>query len=64
MNTQSQEKAKSVLRNRTSFVYREVPGLRHETKDVLKQLHANIELIDDMSRRLSFVLNEVRTLVR
>lgn len=44
--------------------YRELPGLRHETKDVLQQLHANISMIEDLSGRLSFVMTEVRTLIR
>jgi hypothetical protein len=44
--------------------YHELPGLHHETRDVLKQLDANINLLDDLSGRLSFVLNEVRTMVR
>jgi hypothetical protein len=44
--------------------YRELPGLRHETKDVLQQLHANIQMIEDLSGRLSFVMSEVRSLIR
>jgi hypothetical protein len=44
--------------------YRELPGLRHETKDVLQQLHANIQMIEDLSGRLSFVMGEVRSLIR
>ena len=44
--------------------YTELPGLRHETRDVLKQLDANINLLEDLGGRLSFVLNEVRTMIR
>ena len=44
--------------------YRDLPGLKHETKDVLKQLNSNIRLLEDMSGRLSFVLSEVRSLIR
>lgn len=42
----------------------EAPALRHETKDVLKQLHANISTLEDLGGRLSFVLGEVRSLIR
>jgi hypothetical protein len=44
--------------------YHELPGLRHETRDVLKQLDANIQLLEDLGGRLSFVLNEVRGMIR
>jgi hypothetical protein len=44
--------------------YVELPGLHHETRDVLKQLDANINLLEDLGGRLSFVLNEVRTMIR
>lgn len=44
--------------------YRELPGLRHETKDVLQQLHANVAMIEDLTGRLSFVMTEVRSLIR
>ena len=44
--------------------YIDLPGLRHETRDVLKQLDANIQLLEDMSGRLGFVLSEIRTLIR
>jgi hypothetical protein len=44
--------------------YRELPGLRHETKDVLQQLHANIQMIEDLNGRLGFVMSEVRSLIR
>jgi hypothetical protein len=43
---------------------RELPGLRHETKDVLQQLHANIQMIEDLNGRLSFVMGEIRSLIR
>lgn len=41
-----------------------LPGLRHETKDVLKQLQANINYLEDLGGRLGFVLSEVRSLIR
>jgi len=44
--------------------YRELPGVTNETRDVLKQLDANIQLLEDMNGRLSFVLSEVRGLLR
>ena len=44
--------------------YRELPGLRHETKDVLQQLSANIQMIEDLTGRLGFVMSEVRSLIR
>jgi hypothetical protein len=44
--------------------YRERPGLRHETKAVLQQLHANIQMIEDLNGRLSFVMGEIRSLIR
>ncbi len=42
----------------------ELPGLRHETKDVLKQLEMNIQLLEDLGGRLGYVMSEVRTLIR
>ncbi len=44
--------------------YVEVPGLRHETRDVLKQLDSNILLLEDLGGRLGFVLAELRSLIR
>ncbi len=44
--------------------YHDIPGLRHETLDVLKQLDQNLRALEDASGRLSFVLCEVRTLIR
>jgi hypothetical protein len=44
--------------------YHELPGLRHETRDVLKQLDANISLLEDLGGRLSYVLGEVRSVIR
>ena len=44
--------------------YQEIPGLRHETKDVLKQLHNNIQLLEDLGGRLGFVMSEIRSLIR
>lgn len=39
-------------------------GNRHETKDVLKQLHTNIQLLEDLGGRLGFVMSEIRSLIR
>lgn len=44
--------------------YSELPGLRHETKDVLKQLQANIQMLEDLGGRLGFVMSEVRSIIR
>lgn len=44
--------------------YQEFPGLRHETKDVLQQLNANVQLLEDLTGRLGFVMSEVRSLIR
>jgi len=35
-----------------------------ETKDGLKQLHANLNALEDLTGRLGFVLADVRTLIR
>lgn len=55
-NTRSNERA--------NHGYHELPGLRHETKDVLKQLHNNIALLEDLGGRLGFVMSEVRSVIR
>lgn len=60
----SSPKIEKSLRSRERLDYHEVPGLRHETKDVLKQLQTNIQLIEDLSGRLGFVMSEIRTLIR
>lgn len=44
--------------------YNEIPGIRHETKDVLKQLDANLRTLEDLGGRLGYVLSEVRGLIR
>lgn len=44
--------------------YRELPSLRVETKDVLKQLDSNIRLLEDLGGRLSYMLAEVDSLIR
>lgn len=38
--------------------------LRHETKDVLKQLSANVASLEDLSGRLSFMMSELRSLIK
>ncbi len=42
----------------------ELPGLRHEPKDVLQQLQTNIALLEDQCGRLNFMLSEVRSVIR
>ena len=42
----------------------DLPVLRPETKDVLKQLNANLNQLEDLTGRLGFVLTEVRSLLR
>jgi hypothetical protein len=54
-------RAESPRRDRA---YSDLPGLRHETKDVLQQLQANINSLEDLGGRLSFMLAEVRGLIR
>jgi hypothetical protein len=44
--------------------YQELPGLRVETKDVLKLLQHNIQLLEDLGGRLGFVMSEVRSVIR
>lgn len=44
--------------------YQEIPGLRHETRDVLKQLHHNIQVLEDLGGRLGFLLSEIRSVIR
>ena len=44
--------------------YQELPGLRHETKDVLKLLQQNIQLLEDLGGRLGFIMTEVRSVIR
>ena len=66
LNLKSHEKPESSVREsgRSELAYVELPGLRHETRDVLKQLESNIQLLEDIGGRLSYVLSEVRTLIR
>jgi hypothetical protein len=54
----------SVPAERPARAYHELPGLRHETRDVLKQLDANIRMLEDLGGRLGFVMSEVRGLIR
>jgi len=49
---------------RPDRAYREIPGLRHETRDVLKQLEYNVQSLEDLCGRLGFVLTEVRSIIR
>jgi len=57
---QSQKSARPELER----AYVELPALRHETRDVLKQLDANIQLLEDLGGRLSYMLGEVRSIIR
>ena len=49
---------------RSDRTYHEIPGLRPESKDVLQQMDANLRHLEDLTGRLSFVLTEVRSLIR
>jgi hypothetical protein len=62
--TQSENTAQEMTSPAREYSYHELPGLRRETRDVLKQLDANIQLLEDLGGRLSFVLNEVRGMIR
>ena len=64
LNLQSQPNVENPLRESPRISYQELPGLRHETKDVLKQLHKNIQSLEDLSGRLGFMMTEIRTLIR
>lgn len=65
VNVQTQETSSASVREPSTRRTNEVPAaLRHETKDVLKQLHANINHLEDLGGRLSYVLGEVRSLIR
>jgi hypothetical protein len=55
---------RDVTVTRTERAYQEIPGLGHETRDVLKQLNANIMLLEDLSGRLSFVMGELSSIIR
>jgi hypothetical protein len=60
----NESSARETARPERERSYHEMPGLRHETRDVLKQLDANIQLLEDLGGRLSFVMNEVRGTMR
>lgn len=64
LQTKSATEIQSLDVSRADRAYHEMPGLRHETKDVLTQLNANIVLLDDLTSRLGFVMSEVRSLIR
>ena len=55
---------KTTVRETVRPSYQELPGLRHETKDVLKQLTTNIQLLEDLGGRLGFMMTEIRGLIR
>ncbi len=60
----SDSPAREVPAAKIERAYIEVPGLRPETKDVLKQLQSNIALLEDQCGRLGFLLSEIRTVIR
>lgn len=66
--TSSESPAREVAANSTQAkserAYHEVPGLRPETKDVLRQLQSNIALLEDQCGRLSFLMTEIRSVIR
>jgi len=64
MTQQGIQDSEKAGRDPARVAYQELPGLRHETKDVLKQLHANIQMIEDLGGRLGFIMSEIRTLIR
>ncbi len=49
--------------SRSTYGYREVPGLGSDRLDVIEQLHANLAQIEDLHARLRFVMSEVRTVM-
>lgn len=61
---QSASTTKIEIPTRERSGYHELPGLRHETKDVLKQLQNNIQLLEDLGGRLGFVMSEVRSVIK
>lgn len=66
-NLQSQDRTTSAAvaeSPQREHTYVDLPGLRNDTKDVLQQLQANINHLEDMGGRLGFALNEVRSLIR
>lgn len=63
LNTGRAPEAPLKEQRRTS-IYRELPGLPSETKDVLKQLQANIQSLEELAGRLNFVMSEVRSAIR
>jgi hypothetical protein len=65
LNLQNQPKVvESAVRETVRPAYTELPGLRHETKDVLQQLNTNIQLLEDLGGRLGFMMTEIRSLIR
>jgi hypothetical protein len=65
LNLQNQVNGeKTTVREPVRASYQELPGLRHETKDVLKQLTTNIQLLEDLGGRLGFMMTEIRSLIR
>lgn len=64
-NVHSQTNSEISLRDSSHSLKSErIPALRHEPKDVLQQLQANIAVLEDRCGRLSFMLNEVRSVIR
>ncbi|MBX3022048.1 MAG: hypothetical protein KF799_10260 [Bdellovibrionales bacterium] len=64
LNVQNKDTSAAPVREPSRRTAEALPALRHETKDVLKQLHANINYLEDLGGRLGFVLSEVRSVIR
>lgn len=65
LNLQSKDSSPASVREPSArYTSEAFPGLRHETKDVLKQLNANINYLEDLGGRLGYVMGEIRSLIR
>lgn len=64
VNSQTKSETVNARSGERTSGYHELPGLRHETKDVLQQLTNNIAMLEDLGGRLGFVMSEVRSLIR
>lgn len=41
-----------------------LPGLQHETKDVLKQFKSNLGQLEELTSRMGHLLTDVRSVIR
>lgn len=46
------------------YVYREVPGIESDRLDILEQLNANLDQLEELHGRLRFVMAEVRSILK